>query len=134
MNWKIIGVASLCTLFYSCVHEPKTYVAPVSPVAICDTINMSYKTNILPILKVCCYQCHSDSVTQNGSLGFDVETFSSLKQYLKLGYRGDGIYGSMFIHCIQHSLFARDMPPTYTIDSCSLGQIRSWIGDGAKDN
>ena len=95
---------------------------------------MSYKKDIKPILWAGCYQCHSDSATENGNLGTDLETFTLLKQYLLHDYRGDSIYGSQFVHVLEHAKLVPDMPPTYILDSCSLGQIRSWIRDGANDN
>jgi hypothetical protein len=118
-------------LLSSCKHDIPTYIIPVKA---CDTVSPSYNKDIQPILKANCYLCHSDSVTEYGNLGTDLETFSSLKQYLVHDYRGDGIYGSNFVHCIEHAQYIVDMPPDYKLDTCSLGQIRNGVKDGANNN
>ncbi len=124
------------SLFCSCQHKP--FKAQALPVATppdsntCDTINVTYKKDIQPVIQATCYTCHATSVTVNG--GLDLENFTSLKTYLQYGFRGDGIYGSKFYHCISHSLLALPMPPNYKLDTCTLKKIKGWISLGAMDN
>ena len=99
----------------------------------CDTTHVSYKNDIQPVLSANCYSCHATSQVGNGG-GLDLESFSSLKTYLQYGFRGDGIYGSKFYHCICHTPLALPMPPTYILDSCSLRKVSSWIHLGAPQN
>ena len=130
-NFPTICVCLLIVL--GCTHKPFTTqtIIPFAPAG-CDTTNVSYKTVIKPLLNNNCYQCHATAVTVNG--GLDLEDFTSLKNYLFLGFRGDGIYGSKFYHTILHSLNALPMPPLYKLDTCSLKQVKGWLELGAPDN
>jgi hypothetical protein len=113
----------------SCTHKPFIIVVPPVVVPTCDTINVTYKNDIQPVLSSNCYSCHATAVTLNG--GLDLEDTASLARYLQYGFRGDGVFGSKFYHCISHSLLALPMPPTYVIDSCSLKKMKHWIDAGA---
>jgi hypothetical protein len=124
----------LLTFIVACQHKPELATVPASvPVVVnkCDTTNVFYKSNIQPIIKENCYSCHGTSVTQNG--GLDLESYTSLNAYLQYGFRGDGIFGSKFYHCISHDQ-ALPMPPTYKLDSCDMAKLRVWIRAGAVDN
>jgi len=105
---------------------------PLKSAPLCDTVYVSYKTVIKPILSANCYGCHSTAVTQNG--GLDLEDFNSLKQYITNDFRGDGIYGSKLYHCMLHAANALPMPPDYRLDSCDLNKMHAWLREGAKDN
>ncbi|MDI9319105.1 MAG: hypothetical protein QM530_01405 [Phycisphaerales bacterium] len=120
----------LC-LLSACQHKAN-YVAPNHPV--CDTsfITPSYKTDIQPIFAAHCYSCHGASVTTGG--GLDLETFSSLKQYLEYGFRGDGIYGSKLFHCMLHANLALPMPPTYQVDACFMNRLAKWLAQDGLPN
>lgn len=122
-------IVALALLPVSCTH--RAYHALVITPAVCDTTVVTYLADVQPILRNNCYSCHG-AQTNNG--GLDLETFSSLKNYLQYGFRGDGVYGSKFYHCILHSQLALPMPPTYVLDSCSLMKIKRWIDLGASDN
>ena len=125
----------LCVISIGCTHKPFTIHTPIVVIPPgCDTINVSYKKDVQPIIEGNCYSCHSTSAISSAGGGLDLEDFTSLKTYLEYGFRGDGVYGSKFYHCISHSLLALPMPPTYIIDTCSLKQIKRWITLGAPDN
>jgi hypothetical protein len=114
---------------FSCRNDKENIPAPTSA---CDTIAVSYSASVKIILQNNCYSCHSTAVTQNG--GFDVENWTSLKNYLNLSYRGDGIYGSKFFHIVNQDGLVPHMPPTGKLSDCELSKIRSWIRDGALQN
>lgn len=117
-----------------CTHK-SWVLAPVTPVTPtgCDTTNVTYHADVQPILQSNCYSCHRTAEVASGG-GLDLENFTSLKNYLQYGFRGDGIYGSKLYHCILHSQLALPMPPTYTIDSCSRNKIKRWIDMGGPAN
>ena len=119
-------------LLYSCTHKPQYQVVPATMPATptCDSTNIAYYKDIQPIFRNNCYECHSTAVT-TGEGGLDLEDTSSLKTYLKQGFRGDGIYGSRLYHSLLHSQNAQRMPPTYILDSCSLHKIHYWLSVGA---
>lgn len=99
----------------------------------CDTKSAGYLSCIRPLFVTHCYSCHSDSLTQHGSLGFDIEDFAQLKTYLGYYYHGDGIYGSKFMHAIEHKPGVLVMPPSYTMPDSSISLIGSWISRGAPE-
>jgi len=99
----------------------------------CDTLSVTYAKSVKPILEANCYSCHSTSVT-SATDGFDLEKFSSLKDYLNLTYANDGIYGSKFSHSINQQGYLLYMPPTYKLTKCQLTIINKWIKAGAPEN
>lgn len=121
-------------VYLGCIHKPfkAATPAPVVVVPVCDTINVSYSAVIKPLLQANCYECHATAVTANG--GLDLEDFTSLKNYLTLGFRGDGVYGSKLYHCALHSTNALPMPPVYKLDSCSMSKLACWLRAGGRDN
>lgn len=125
-------------LLVACVHKAPTTIKPAATKPVgesCDSNDISYLTSIKPIFRNNCYSCHNDSVTHTAEgQGLDLEDTSSLKNYLKYDFQGDGIYGSRLYHCLLHSFGALQMPPAYTIDSCSLKKIRNWLSHGAHLN
>ncbi|MBS1771737.1 MAG: hypothetical protein JST82_02665 [Bacteroidetes bacterium] len=131
---KFVSLSFL--LLMACTHKPSLSVTPtqIATKNNCDTNAVDYVTDIKPVFKNNCYSCHStDSVKVSGG-GLDLEDTSSLKRYLQISYRGDGIYGSKLYHCMLHSLGSLPMPPTYIVDTCSLLKIRHWLSMGAPLN
>lgn len=121
-------------LLASCKHNPAVVVLPLTDsVDHCDTTTVSYNKDVKPVLQNNCYGCHGTTAIDSGG-GLNLEDFSSLKQYLQYGFRGDGVYGSKFYHCITHSQWAQAMPPGYMLDTCSLNKIKRWIDLGAANN
>ena len=127
-------MVGLCCVLTACTHKA-IVVVPVVPVApaTCDTTNVSYHTDVQPVLENNCYSCHGTAQIGSGG-GLDLETFSSLKNYLHYGFRGDGVYGSKLMHCIMHASLAQPMPPTYQLDTCSQMKIKRWMDEGAPEN
>ncbi len=130
----VLGVILFSSFLISCKHEPPVIAVPQDTTAICDTQVVTYAKDIQPIFKTNCYRCHStDSVKANGG-GLDLEDTTSLKAYLKNGFRGDGIYGSKLYHCMLHSQNILPMPPAYICDTCSLNKVLRWTHLGAPLN
>ncbi|MBS1688877.1 MAG: hypothetical protein JSS96_09150 [Bacteroidetes bacterium] len=131
MKKKLQFIIIVCSIMIiaACTHH-----SPVAPAAVpvCDTLHVTYKMVIKPMLSAHCYGCHSTAVTQNG--GLDLEDFNSLKQYIINDFRGDGIYGSKLYHCMLHAANALPMPPDYKLDSCDLNKMHTWLREGAKNN
>jgi hypothetical protein len=97
-------------------------------------VHVSYTSCIKPIFITHCYDCHSDSVSQGGSLGFDIENFTLLKTYLTYYYHNDSIYGSKFMREINHQQGVLVMPPSYKMPDSSIVLIKYWIELGAPEN
>jgi hypothetical protein len=96
--------------------------------SVCVTQNMSYKYNIVPILKHNCYSCHSagNSVV---SSGIRLDNYDSLMVYI------NGNFGGYLVADITHESGYVGMPyMAPKLDTCSINQIKSWIDDNAPDN
>ena len=130
----ILTLAGILGLtMFSCTHEPLQ--PPVNPNnLICDTLSIKYSTCVQPVFKTNCYQCHSDSASQNGTIAFDMETFSQLKVYLNNYYHNDSIYGSKFMSVIGYRLGVVHMPPDYELPQAEIDIIQNWINKGALNN
>jgi hypothetical protein len=125
-----IGFFMGCLLVLTaCTHKPEMALND-APQGVCDTIGVTYVKDIQPIFSGNCYACHGTAVTDTAG-GLNLEDTTSLKNYLQLGFRGDGIYGSKLYHCMLHSSNALPMPPTYIVDSCSLSKVQYWLKQGA---
>lgn len=116
---------------YSCQYDHLN--APVDKTKGCDTTHVSYLKSVKPILINNCYSCHSTAVT-SATNGFDLENFTSLKDYLTISYASDGIYGSKFLHAVNQQGYLLYMPPTYKLSACELAIITKWIKEGAPNN
>ena len=114
--------------FMGCKHKPE-FVMDQLPPETCDTISITYLKDIKPIFAANCYSCHGSAVVVDGSL--DLEDTVPLKNYLSHGFHGDGIYGSELYHIIAKTPLTLSMPPSYTLDSCSLAKIHYWLKLGA---
>lgn len=123
----------LLVIIQSCTKDKTPHPIDNTP-AVCDTLNASYAACIKPVFKTYCYQCHSDSASQNGTIAFDIETFSSLKFYLNNYYHNDSIYGSKFYHIIAQTPGVIRMPPTGKLPDEDLTVVLHWLQRGAPQN
>lgn len=128
--WTFLGVIAF--LSAGCTRDKA--MVPVSHQIVCDSSSASYHSCIRPIFVRHCYSCHSDSATQHGSLGFDIEDFAQLKTYLSYYYHGDSIYGSKFMHAIEHKPGVLVMPPSYKMPDSCIALIGNWVRRGAPDS
>lgn len=115
---KTILTLSLIWLLQGCYYDVAEELYPSSA---CETQNMSYQNDILPILQNSgCIGCHGD----NSSI--DINSYEDLKVYVD----NDALLGS-----IKHSDGYRPMPDFQPkIDQCLIDKIEAWIYDGAPNN
>jgi len=118
---------SICSCSYN-------KAAPIPESASCrDSAAFSYSLYIQPIIRTNCYSCHSTSITQTtGAL--DLENYNSFNNFLKLDFRGDHVFGSMFYNCILQTNGALPMPPSGKLTDCEIKKIKKWIDSGAPNN
>lgn len=89
----------------------------------CDTVNMSYATNIAPVINTNCKGCHNNT-TQSGSV--NLEGHANVAAFANSGQ----LYGS-----IAHLPGYKAMPQGQAqLNDCTIKQIKSWIDDGAPNN
>ena len=90
---------------------------------VCDTVSLSYQTNVSPILAANCIGCHSGS-SPDGKI--DLTTYANIKGLVDNGR----LLGS-----IQHMYGYVAMPyNTAKLSDCKIATLRNWVAEGALDN
>lgn len=91
----------------------------------CDTANMEYQADVVPILSAYCYSCHGQT-TNSGSNGIILEGYNNIKT------RADnGTLLGVITHAAGYPAMPMNAPK---LSACNINKIRSWIDHGAKDN
>lgn len=123
--------ALLAVLFYSCTKSSGTDGDNNNPPdppgggGNCDTANMQYAANVVPILQANCYSCHGTN-TNSGSMGRVLEGYNNIKPYAESG---------TLVGVISHAQGFIPMPQNGPkLSQCNIDKIKSWIANGIKDN
>ena len=105
-------------LLQSCYYDVEEELYPATS---CETDNMSYQNDILPLLTSNgCIGCHGDLAT------LDLNGYNDIKIYVDNG----SLLGS-----IKHESSFRAMPDNQPkLDQCTIAKIESWILNGAPNN
>ncbi len=116
------GTLFILALFFgSCSNDNKDQLEPTT----CDTVNMKYSVDIVPILDHYCYGCHGNGNT-GGSGGINLQDFKTLKGYAENGQ----LYGN-----ISHAPGYIGMPYGQAkMPDCEINKILDWINQGAPNN
>ena len=117
-TFAIVGM--LCWLV-SCSKESADRLAGNS--ATCDTTNVSYSGQVLPILQDNCYTCHSGS---NPVSGIELSDFSVLQSHVKNGDLKSAVTHTGSVIPMPYGL---PMLP-----SCEVNTIVAWVNQGALNN
>ncbi len=98
----------------------------------CDTEDVSYANDIVPIMVENCYlSCHAGS---SPSSGFNLETYSSLSTYTDTT---TSVGAPLLCFIKQENTACEDfwMPDNSgPIAPCSINKIEAWISSGAPNN
>jgi hypothetical protein len=95
----------------------------MTPNPMCESDNMSYNADILPILQSNCYACHEQG---NQISGISLEGYSAVKPFADNG---------KLVGVINHSPGFPPMPDGGAkLPSCDIEKIESWVNDGAMNN
>lgn len=90
----------------------------------CDSVSVSYSTDVRPIFDLHCAGCHSGSASAGGGISFD--TYNQIAIYANNGQ----LLGS-----ISHQAGYSPMPQgTSKLEDCKIGTIRNWITEGTQNN
>ena len=91
----------------------------------CDTVNMHYTADVLPILQSFCYSCHGDGST-GGSGGISLDGYANLKKWADNGY---------LVGNITHSPGFVAMPYQLPkLSDCNINIISDWVARGAQND
>ena len=91
---------------------------------ICDTIDVSYNEDIVPILSVNCYSCHSNANAPDFAFGIAFEDYADVSASSRLilgAIRYEGGFPAMPQN--------RDQ-----LDSCQINTFEAWFNAGTPDN
>jgi len=119
---KILVSVSLFLLFTSCTyHNEQEYFASTNDT--CKTENLSFQTDIQPILQSNCISCHN---TGYASGGINLEGYENVKPYAQSG---------ILSKVINHENGVTAMPMNADkLSDCDINKIDAWIDQGLKNN
>jgi len=120
----------LLSFFFSCTKKSADQLPTINPTTgnggttSCDTVNMKYATDVLPILQAHCYSCHGSNTA--GSGGISLDSYSNLKTYAS---------GGFLVGNITHAPGYIGMPYGQPkMDDCTINKIIDWVQRGALNN
>lgn len=94
----------------------------------CESTNVSYKSDVEPILILNCYSCHSEVNAPISGDGINLQGFRAFSLYAQL-------YGELLVNSIKHEGSASRMPKfAPKLDTCSIRIIENWIIEGRQNN
>jgi cytochrome c553 len=89
----------------------------------CDTVNMKYTANVLPIISANCYGCHGNG---RATAGISLDTYDKLKVQVN---------NKNLMNVITHATGYPPMPyQKPKLADCDINKIKAWIDRGALNN
>lgn len=118
---KIISACLVISILLgSCYYDVEEELYPTLE---CATDNISYTSDIFPILETDCYECHS-AAANFGNI--TLEGYNELLKYVNNG---------SLIGAINHSGGYSPMPKGRAkLLDCEIEKFKAWIEDGAQEN
>lgn len=125
---SIIFSLYVCIGLTGCYYDTEEELYPDSGSSTCDTISVSYATDIVPIVSAKCSTpgCHAGV---NAAAGIALETYVGVKAYLDADK-------ARFISSIIWDGNASNMPKgaSTKMSDCNINTIRAWINAGYPNN
>jgi hypothetical protein len=91
----------------------------------CDTTNLTYRKDILPILQNYCFVCHS-----NGNMAFSNNTGYNFQQGDSLGYSYFKSEGGIVVHNVRHDPGYIGMPYMKPkLPQCEIDKMTAWFNN-----
>lgn len=118
--WKLLAIIAGVMLVGNCYYDNEEDLYPDNA---CNTDNVSYTQDVLPILQNNCYSCHNQQV-RNGNV--TLEGYDNVKIRANSG---------ALVGVIKHQSGFSAMPQGQPqLDGCLIDKIEQWVLDGAKNN
>lgn len=109
---------------FSCGSEKTEETTTELNCELAETI--SYKTDVLPILKENCYECHSEEQYGRQGDGHKLEGYEGIKKHVDK---------KLVMPSITHANGFVNMPYRKAkLDTCKIAVIGKWIAQGALNN
>jgi len=118
---KLLAYSLMIILFTSsCYYDNEDDLYPFDSSTSCDTLNMTYSSNIKPIIDNNCVSCHQ---TSNPSGGVLLDSYEQVVIHVDNG---------RLIGAVNHDPGFSPMPQGGNkLSDCNLNKIRAWINDGS---
>ena len=111
---------ALISVLGSCYYDNESELYPTNDY---PTVNVSYATNVNPIIVSSCNSCHSTSAKFGNII---TDTYLDLKKIVDNG---------KFIGSIKHNSGFIAMPQSSAkLNTAQIAMIEAWITEGAKNN
>lgn len=121
MPKPILILSAIALVLSSCLYNNEEELYPDE--AGCQTDDVSYSADVLPILQTNCYRCH-DAKTHEANI--TLEGYANVKVYAD--------NGSLLGAISWDSGFSPMPQDAGKLNDCLISQIESWINSGAPDN
>lgn len=119
---KILLSVSILLFISACYWENEADLFPGSDA--CDTLDVSFSEEVVPILSTNCYACHSNENAPDYSFGIALEDHADVLASSEL-----------IVGAIKHLDGYPAMPKNADqLDSCNILIIGSWVNQGSRDN
>ena len=120
------AVLTTIVVFNSCFYDKSQQQYPVGT---CDTVNVSYHTEIMAILDASCQGCHKGA---SATSGIDLYDYATIKS---LALDGKYTYGSWLSAVSYEGGNPNPMPQgANKLPQCDINKIRAWVNMGAPAN
>jgi hypothetical protein len=114
----VMGMVTISSCYYDVEEE-------LYPPTTCQTDNMSLQNDIVPILELNCYVCHSTAAGP-GNGNVILQGYTELIKYVNSG---------ALVGAINHASGFAAMPQNAPkLSDCNISKIEQWIADGAPNN
>jgi hypothetical protein len=90
----------------------------------CNTTNMSFSTDIAPIIQTNCFECHSNA--NQPVSGISLEGYSNVKNVAE-----DGRLVGTISHASGYPAMPEGKPK---LSDCNINKIKSWVTSGSLNN
>ena len=118
---KLLIISLFILMSMACTWENEEDLFGID---LCDTLDVSYSRDVVPILAGSCYECHSNSNAPDFAQGIAFED-----------YKDAFSYSTSIVGAINHEDGFPAMPKgAGKLDSCSISVIEAWVNQGAPDN
>ena len=110
----LAAILAITWINSSCSNDSQEDLFP--ELGICDTLDISYSADIVPVFVNNCYSCHSNESNSSGIL---LDSYDNLSQYAENG---------KLLGAVRHDDGYIPMPINAgKLDECSIFKMEAWV-------
>ncbi len=120
---RLVIIFVTVILVTSCTKENEENLQSNINQPLCDTFNMTFAKDVLPIITLNCYSCHGNGNIQGG---MNLDGFARIKRQVD---------NNLLLNVIKHSPGYSQMPQGQPrLAQCDINKIEAWVNRGALNN